>query len=808
MKFTTFAMAFAAAFAALSASPFARAQNLERHFLGFQQVGGKGYEIATSDGRYLIKPYAPDIVETSFVPSAEEGQPRAASHAVVLAPGQVPVQVTEDAARIVLATEGITVTVDKSPFRIGYSYKGKPLVAEKRGYGRADKLESIEFAVDGGEALYGAGSRAVGMNRRGYRFPLYNKASYGFGSHAEQMGYGIPMALSSKRYAIHFDNPQAGYLDLDSRKDGTLRFEAIGGPKTYQVVAGDDWAQIMDGYTRLTGRQPLPPRWAFGNFASRFGYHSERETRAVVDKFIADGIPLDAVVLDLYWFGKTVKGTMGNLAWDRDSFPQPEKMMADFLRKGVKTVLITEPFILTTSKRWNEAQQQGVLALGPDGKPLSYDFYFGNTGLVDVFKPEAQAWFWDIYKQLKSGGVAGWWGDLGEPEVHPAEARHAAGSADQVHNIYGHEWARLIHDGYARDFPGERPFILMRSGYSGSQRFGMIPWSGDVSRGWGGLQSQMEISLQMGMQGQAWMHSDLGGFAGPVLDDELYVRWLQYGVFQPLFRPHAQEEVAPEPVFREPGTRALAREAVRLRYAMLPYNYTIAFENSRTGMPMMRPMLFEEPDEESAAALSSSYLWGPSFLVAPVVEPGATRKEVHFPKAGKDGGGVWFDFHTDEPHRGGITEVVRPVAGHIPTYVRAGAFVPLASVVQSTRDYSSRALELHYWHDASVTASSGQLYDDDGRTPNAFDAGKYELVRFGSRLDAGRLEIGLQTETGASYGPTSHAFVLKVHNVARKPRAVRVDGKPQVFRWDARRRLLEASLPTLRQAPMQVSIAL
>lgn len=804
MKFTTFAVAFASAFAALTASPFAQAQNADRHFLGFKSVGGKGYEIATSDGRYLIKPYAPNIVETSFVPSAEEGMPQAGSHAVVLQAAQVPVQVQEDAARIVLATEGITVTVEKSPFRIGYSYKGKPLVAEKRGYGRGDKLEAIEFAVDGGEALYGAGSRAVGMNRRGYRFPLYNKASYGFGSHAEQMGYGIPMALSSKRYAIHFDNPQAGYLDLDSRKDGTLRFEAIGGPKTYQVVAGDDWAQIMDGYTRLTGRQPLPPRWAFGNFASRFGYHTEAETRAVVDKFIADGIPLDAVVLDLYWFGKTVKGSMGNLAWDRDNFPQPEKMMADFLQKGVKTVLITEPFILTTSKRWNEASQQGVLATGSDGQPLRYDFYFGNTGLVDVFKPEARSWFWNIYKNLKSGGVAGWWGDLGEPEVHPAEARHAAGSADQVHNIYGHEWARLIHDGYARDYPDERPFILMRSGYSGSQRFGMIPWSGDVSRGWGGLQSQMEISLQMGMQGQAWMHSDLGGFAGPMLDDELYVRWLQYGVFQPLFRPHAQEAVAAEPVFREPRTKALAREAVRLRYAMLPYNYTIAFENSRSGMPMMRPMLFEEQDEEAAAAISSTYLWGPSFLVAPVAEPGATRKEVHFP----DKGSTWFDFHTDEAHRGGITEVVKPVADHIPTYVRAGAFVPLAKVVQSTRDYSTRALDLHYWHDAGVKSSSGQLYDDDGKTPNAFDAGKYELVRFNSRLDEGKLEIALQPETGASYGPTSHAFALKVHNVTRRPRAVQVNGKAQVFRWDARRRLLEVNLPALRQAPMAVAIAL
>jgi alpha-glucosidase (family GH31 glycosyl hydrolase) len=271
-----------------------------------------------------------------------------------------------------------------------------------------------------------------------------------------------------------------------------------------------------------------------------------------------------------------------------------------------------------------------------------------------------------------------------------------------------------------------------------------------------------------------------------------------------MFRPHAQEDVAAEPVFREPKTKALAREAVRLRYAMLPYNYTIAFENSRTGMPMMRPMLFEEQDEEGAAAVSSTYLWGPSFLVAPVTEPGATRKEIHFP----DKGLTWFDFYDDQPHRGGITEVVTPVAGHIPTFVRAGAFVPLSPVVQSTRDYSTRSLELHYWHDDAVTRASGQLYDDDGKTPNAYEAGKYELVRFSSHVEAGKLEIVLTPEAGAGYGASSHAFTLKVHNVARKPRAVQVGGKALAYRWNARRRLLEVVAPTLRTAAVQVAITL
>ena len=785
----------------LAASPLALAQNAERLLQGVTRTQDT-LELRTSDGRYLIKPYSNTIVETTFIPNGEGFDP--ASHAVVLAPQPVQASLKDEAARITFATSGISVTVEKQPFRISYSYKGKPLVAEKLGYGRGKEFETIEFALDDGEALYGAGARAVGMNRRGNRFQLYNKAHYGYGERSELLNYTMPVALSSKKYALHFDNPQTGWLDFDSRKDGTLRYEVIGGRKTYQVVAGDSWDEVMAGYTGLTGRQPLPPRWAFGNFASRFGYRSEAETRAVVDKFIDEKIPLDAIVLDLYWFGKEVKGTMGNLDWDRDSFPHAEQMMADFKKKGVKTVVISEPFVLTTSKRWQEAVERKVLATDKGGKPYTYDFYFGNTGLIDLYKPEGRTWLWDIYKTLKRGGVSGWWGDLGEPEVHPAALQHANGPANQVHNIYGHDWARLIAEGYRKEFPAERPFILMRAGYSGSQRFGLIPWSGDVSRSWGGLRSQMEISLQMGMQGLAYMHSDLGGFAGAVLDDELYVRWLQYGVFQPVFRPHAQEDVAPEPVFRSERAKVLAREAVWLRYAMLPYNYTLAFDNSRTGMPLMRPLMFAERDPERATDRSSTYLWGPDFLVSPVVEPGATRQEVFFPNRGS----VWFDLHTDAVHRGGVLEVVKPEEAHIPVFVRAGAFVPMAKVVQTTRDYTGRQIDLHYYHDASVAASNGKLYDDDGETAGAFDAGKYEIVRFASTYADGRLEIGFDTETGKAYAAAERGFSVKVHNVQARPRAVTVDGRGVAFGWNAKQKLLDVAVPARRQQSAKIAVVL
>jgi oligosaccharide 4-alpha-D-glucosyltransferase len=295
-----------------------------------------------------------------------------------------------------------------------------------------------------------------------------------------------------------------------------------------------------------------------------------------------------------------------------------------------------------------------------------------------------------------------------------------------------------------------------------------------------------------------------------VLDDELYVRWLQYGVFQPVFRPHAQEAVPAEPVFRNPATRALARDAIRLRYAMLPYNYTAAFDNSRTGMPLMRPVMFEEPDNDMVptGTISSTYLWGPDLLVAPVTEAGQRRKEVYFPNHGDAKGTVWFDFYTDVPHHGGILETVPTVPEHIPTYVRAGAFVPLAPVGHNTADYTGKAIELHYYHDGSVRASSGKLYDDDGATAHAFDTGKATLLRFTSNIDGGRLQIGLQTERGANATPAARMISLKVHNVAARPRAVEAAGKALPFTWDAGRRLLEVSLPPLADTAMGVAVTL
>ena len=785
----------------LSLLALALAANAQaRDFVSAQALPGH-LEIKTSDGTYLVKPYSDKVIETSFVPTGEQFDPH--SHAVVEVPQNVKADLKDDGEAIDYATGGLSVHVVKQPFAVSYFYHGKIVIAEKGGYAKGESKETLRFALDDSETLYGGGARALGMNRRGYRLQLYNKAHYGYETHSELMNYTMPLVLSSKMYAIHFDNPQIGWLDLDSKHDDTLAYETIGGRKTYQVIVGDSWEGLIGNYTLLTGHQPLPPRWAFGNFASRFGYHSEKEARDTLDKFARDGIPVDAIIFDLYWFSKDIKGSMGDLAFRPEDFPDPERMIDDFAKRGVKTVLVTEPFILTTSKRWDEAVAADVLAKGVDGKPFTYDFYFGHTGLIDLFDPKGRDWFWNIYKHYTQMGVAGWWGDLGEPEVHPSELHHATGTADQVHNIYGHDWARLVADGYRKDFPQERPFILMRSGYSGSQRFGLIPWSGDVNRSWGGLQSQPEIALQMGMQGLAYMHSDLGGFANPNLDDELYVRWLQYGVFQPIFRPHAQQEVPSEPVYRDAPTEALAKEAILLRYALMPYNYTLAFENSLHGTPLMRPLFFAEPGNVKLYGDARSYFWGDAFLVTPIVEPGVKTQHVYFPA-----GSRWFDFANDAAHQGGSDADVATALDHIPVFVKGGAFVPMIAPITNTTQYSVGDFTLHYYLDDSVKSSSGQLYDDDGSTPDAYAKGKFELMYFAARHDGRQLTIILSAMRGAHHPAGQGEVKLVLHNVAAKPAGLTLDGNALPFAWNAERKTLEATISWSRSKARSIVLAL
>ena len=312
------------------------------------KLDGNSMVVQTDEGLVTLTAYHQNAFEVFYQPNNTKQLP---SFAIGSAPVKTKLNVQDKKQSLVFSTSVLRAVIDKSPFRVSY-YKGNKLLLEEEvGLFNQDTVRGFRFKLQADEKLIGGGERVLGMDRRGHRFPLYNKAHYGYTTDSNQMYFGLSAVMSSEKYALIFDNSASGYMDLGHTEADIMQFEAVGGRTAYIVVAGDSYPQLIKNYVDVTGKQPLPPRWALGNFASRFGYRTEQETRDTVQKFIDEDFPVDANVLDLYWFGNDIKGFMGNLDWDRKAFPTPLKMIADLKAQGVKTVLLTEPFILSTSKK-------------------------------------------------------------------------------------------------------------------------------------------------------------------------------------------------------------------------------------------------------------------------------------------------------------------------------------------------------------------------------------------------------------------------------------------------------------------------
>lgn len=796
-KITTICLLLIVATATIANTTFEITSEQQRYLS--HKVEGDTLLIKTSQGRINMKALSNNALSVAFTSNQANIHAQHLSSFAIKEHHQASLlAVTDKSTSIIVNAGSLSAKISKSPFGIKYFRNGEPLISEAGFFtGKVTEttteqesttsevfaMHGVRFSVAENEKFLGAGERVLGMDRRGHRLPLYNRAHYGYETYSEQMNFSLPAVMSDNKYLVLFDNTAKGWIDIGKTEKNTVQFEAVAGRNAYVIIAGDTYPNLINHYVDITGKQPMPPRWALGNFASRFGYRTQAEVMDTVSRFHSLDIPLDAVILDLYWFGKDIKGHMGNLAWDKEAFPAPEKMMADLLADNVQPILITEPFILSSSKRWQDAVEHGVLAKDSTGQAKTFDFYFGNTGIVDVFNDKGRTWFNNIYTALAKQGVQGWWGDLGEPEVHPADALHTLDdgsvvSADAIHNAYGHQWAKMVFDNLQELKPNERPFILMRSGFAGSQRYGMIPWTGDVNRTWGGLQPQVELSLQMSMFGLGYTHSDLGGFAGgEVFNKELYIRWLQYGVFQPVYRPHAQEHIPSEVVFHDKETQDILRKFIQLRYQLLPYNYTLAYQNSVTGMPLMRPTFFNDNKD---FLNTQSYLWGDAFFVQPIVKAGMKTINVALPE------GVWFNYWTGERFIGGQSLQLANKLNEIPVFVKAGAFVPMIASTNNISSYKGDTLKLHYYADSSIDSASGIMYDDDGISMNAIETSAYELFSFEASANKQTLAIDISAKgKGYRSQPAKRKIEIIIHNWSKQPKRIKVDGQvASQYRWN------------------------
>ena len=739
--------------------------NKELHKLSRVEQLPASWNIYTDKGTIAVKPYSESVIEVTYFPVGISKTD--ASHSVVMQPGKVSLTSEQIPSGYILHNGQMTITANADPFYLTYIYKGDTLLSEESGFFSKPGNSGVRFALKPDEKVYGAGERAMAMDRRGKKLQLYNRPAYGYEYGAAQLNYSVPMTISSRRYAILFDNPQKGYVDIGNTEPLVTEWNALGGTARYYLVAGSTFPEISKSYTQLTGHQPLPPRWALGNLQSRMAYRNQKETDSIVTLMQKKNFPVDAVIIDFYWFGDSIQGHLGNLDWYRKAWPDPAGMVAKFQKKGIKTILITEPYVIDTVANYKDAAAKGVFVTDSLGKPyIDKQFYFGAGSLIDIFKPEARDWFWLKYKKQIDMGVAAWWGDLGEPESHPADIYHVNGKANEVYNIYGHYWDKMLFEKYAENYPNTRLFHLQRSGFAGSQRYAAYPWTGDVSRSWGGLQAQLPLLLTMGMSGLGYIHSDAGGFAQGVKDDELYTRWLQFAVFTPILRPHGSV-IPSEPVFWSEKTQDIVRSYMKLRYAMLPYNYTLAYLNATTGSPLMRPLFYQFANDTAACNVEDEYMWGPNLLVAPVINKGLTSRSIYVPE------GKWYDFQTGAEYKGKANIDFPLTIENLPVFTKAGSFIPMTKPVTSTDYYDGGNYVVRYYPSGK---SEFTQYEDNGLDSKSLSEGKYELITYNGSSESGKTFVSI-SKTGNWKGmPSSRSMTMEIRTNT-KPVKVLVNGK-------------------------------
>jgi oligosaccharide 4-alpha-D-glucosyltransferase len=737
--------------------------------------------LASENGDWFFSSPADGIIKAVYRP-ARYWRSENISNAVILPPGIQPITIKIGNDTLISYSKSTAVRI--SGGKISFAFSGQEVSSLHSAFEHAD-FRGFRFALKPGEQLYGGGERAIPMNRRGYRFNFYNQPAYGYGEGAENLNFSVPFLISSDGYGIFFDNVSKGYADIGKTNPGILEAGFYSGELNLYVIAGKNVAEIVGRFAKLTGTQDIPPRWALGAFISRFGYQSEEQADSVVNKMLGEKFPCDAIIFDLFWFGDSIKRTLGNLDWmNKQRWPNPEKMISDYRSQGIKTVLITEPFVLNTTPAY--APTLHLQAVDSSGKPFVLtQFYFGVGGLLDLFRNDAQDWFWQAYHRQIKIGVAGWWGDLGEPENHPAALHHNLKdlgfsrlfSADEVHNLYGQYWSKMLSDHYAEFYPDVRLFHLNRAGFAGSQRYQAFPWTGDVGRNWSGLRAQLPVLLGTSISGIPYVHSDAGGFAMGEKDPELFTRWVQFAVFTPIFRPHgtALEKLEPsvnsiesEPVFYPEPYKSILRNYYHLRYALGPYNYTLAYEQQQSGKPLMRPMFYYSTADTNLLRAGDQYFWGDQLLIAPVTGPGATERKIYLPE------GNWYEWSRSTATAGSKWITVPVDISHIPVYVKAGSFIPTVDSLVNMDRYDGKNLHVLYYY--SPDPSSFTMYDDDGKTNQSWVKNQFELITFSSARKGSKQVIEIHSNGGNYPGkPAERTYALTLSGLPEKPKQVKLD---------------------------------
>jgi len=636
----------------------------------------------------------------------------------------LPVTVTDLGDRVELASEKIRVIVNKSPFTVDYTrVQG---VANGRiassSVGWMGLGAACRNKIKADEHFYAFGEKTGYLDKRGQRLEMWNTDINPYLQSTDCLYVSIPfyIALSDAddggTYGVFLDSPGRTTFDVGKTEPEILSMTTRERRLNYYFFAGPRLADVVEQYTRLTGRMALPPLWSLGYHQSRYSYNPQTRVEEVAAALRKNAIPCDVIHLDIHYMdGFRV------FTFDPKHFPDPRAMCEKLGKMGFRAVSIVDPGVKIDAEYgpYLRGMAGNHFVRQADGQPVTVEVWPGEVHLPDFFKEETREWWSEEHAVLFDAGISGIWNDMNEPAAFdtpdktlPHDALHGRDFEevrhDLVHNLYANRMAEASVMAFQEYRPGERPFVISRAGYSGIQRFACT-WTGDNSSWWEHLEMAIPMCLNLGLSGQPFCGCDIGGFLFDS-NPELVTRWTQLGVFMPLFRNHSAIGTSAQEPFALPDPfLAICREAIRFRYQLLPYIYTLMYQASLTGCPVMRPLVMDYAHDERVHRLFDQFLFGGSVMVAPITKPGDICRHVYLPE------GTWVDYHSGRVWQGPADIVAEAPLERIPVFLKAGAILPLAPVMNHTGEQAP-AIEYLDVFPGDAPTGAFDLYYDDGQT--------------------------------------------------------------------------------------------
>ncbi len=643
---------------------------------------------------------------------------------------------------------------------------------------------ALRFLLDPGQQVYGIGEWGECLARIPGHYTCWNTDD-SYHQPLKRPYCCIPTMMFSSGdrngwVMMFVNNPGMVEIDLGLEEIGVATIAIDTGDLDMWFICGDSPEELMQKWTDLTGRCKRPPLWSLGFHQCRWSYMSQKEVLSIVDTFKKKVIPIDAIWLDIDYMQDYRVFT-----WNAKTFPKPAEMCAALRKKHVRLVTILDPGVKIEKGdlAYDTGIKDNVFIRHADGRLVDTVVWPGHVHHPDFSLPATRKWWGQmIAQQIVKNGVSGLWNDMNEPacfgdgpdcKQFPLDSINYDGGEyrthKSLHNVYGLNMVRASQEALEKCKPNERPFVLSRSGWAGVQRYAAI-WTGDNRSCFSSMPYDLVQVLSLGMSGVPFAGADIGGFIGNA-SPELMVRWMEHGIFLPFCRAHTQTKtLRHEPWSFGKNAERLLKSLLELRYQLLPYLQDAFVQAQQTGRPVVRPLVYDYPEDRKVRTIGNEFMFGNSILVAPVLEAGIDCRSVYLPA------GQWYHWWTGRVYSGNVWVSVDAPLGRPPVFVKAGSVIPMGNVIQSTDEKSDT---LYYNIFPVIGGKVESVYcEDDGKT---FDYLKgvqaSRTVSVEAHKSGKKVILSIGHLTG-KWRPTRKYVGVRVCNGLLAIKAATIDKKP------------------------------